>query len=146
MIFLKIKRNGLPEEIDLPKIQYNGDAGLDLKAAKEYTIKPHDNVLVDTGIKIEIPEGLVGLVCPRSGLAKNSKITVLNSPGVVDSSYRGNIGVILMNHSDQEKKIEIGDRVAQLCITVVPQIIINEVDILSETERGTNGFGSTGTS
>lgn len=144
MFTLKIKRNGLPKEIELPSVQYNGDAGLDLKSAKEYIIEPHDNVLVDTGIQIEIPEECVGLVCPRSGLAKNSKITVLNSPGIIDSSYRGNIGVILMNHGDQARRIRIGDRIAQLCITVIPPIIIREVEKLSETERGENGFGSTG--
>lgn len=144
MFTLKIKRNGLPENIELPSYQYSNDAGLDLKSAKEYMIEPYDNALIDTGIQIEIPDGFVGMVCPRSGMALNSKITVLNAPGIIDSSYRGNVGVILMNHSDQPRRIRVGDRIAQLCITIIPRINIKEVSELSETDRGENGFGSTG--
>jgi dUTP pyrophosphatase len=100
--------------------------------------------VIKTGIALAIPEGMVGLVCPRSGLALNHGITVLNSPGVIDSDYRGELMVILMNHGSAGFNISIGDRIAQLLITPVMRAVLHDGDDLSETERGSGGFGSTG--
>jgi dUTP pyrophosphatase len=140
-----IKRNGLPEKYLLPSIQHEGDAGMDLRSANYYKIAPHQCVLVDTGIQIEFSDNFVAMVCPRSGLALKQQLTVLNSPGIVDSSYRGNVGVILMNHSNTTRYINIGDRIAQLCILEVCKVTVFESEEdLSETNRGSGGFGSTG--
>ena len=100
--------------------------------------------MVPTGIAVAIPHGYAGLVAPRSGLAARHGISVVNGPGVVDSGYRGEIGAILINHGSEEIRIRRGDRIAQLVVVAVPQISLEEVDDLAETDRGSGGFGSTG--
>jgi dUTP pyrophosphatase len=121
-------------------------AGMDLRAniSKSITLKPLERVIVKTGLFIALPAGLEAQVRPRSGLAAKKGITVLNSPGTVDADYRGEIGVILVNLSNEDFLIKDGERIAQLIIAKHEQITWKEVSILDKTERGEGGFGSTG--
>lgn len=121
-----------------------GDAGYDLHARKDYVLCEHDRMRIKTGVRAAIPFGHVGFICPRSSLAANDGITVLNSPGVIDSGFRGEVEVILVNHSDDDKIIRLGDKIAQLVIVPINTPNIDWVDELPDSERGTGGFGSTG--
>jgi len=131
---------------DSPVYATSQSAGLDLRAnlTESITLKPLARILVKTGLFIELPEGYEAQVRPRSGLAYKKGITVLNSPGTIDADYRGEIGVILVNLSDEEFIIENGERVAQMVIAKHEQADWAEVETLDETERGAGGFGSTG--
>ena len=131
----------------MPEIQTNFSAGVDLLAAVESTlaIKPGERKIVPTGISIALPEGYEAQVRPRSGLAIKNGISVLNTPGTIDSDYRGEIGVILINFGNNVFKIEHGMRIAQMVVSPVVAIAWIEADELSKTTRGTKGFGSTGT-
>lgn len=130
----------------LPKYETSASAGVDLRAdlTETITLKPLERILVKTGLFLEIPEGYEAQVRPRSGLALKKGITVLNSPGTVDADYRGEVGVILINLSNEEFVIENGERIAQLVFAKVEQANWVEVEILSDTHRGEGGFGSTG--
>ncbi|XOV65876.1 MAG: dUTP diphosphatase [Fluviicola sp.] len=130
----------------LPMYESIAAAGLDVRANIEESIelKPGDRALVKTGLFIEIPIGYECQVRPRSGLALKKGISVVNSPGTIDSDYRGEIGVILINHSNESFVVEDGERVAQLVFAPVVQAVWDEVEELSETKRGSDGFGSTG--
>ena len=121
-------------------------AGMDLRAniSESIALKPLERVIVKTGLFIALPAGLEAQVRPRSGLAAKKGITVLNSPGTVDADYRGEIGVILVNLSNEDFLIKDGERIAQLIIAKHEQIIWEEVSILDKTKRGEGGFGSTG--
>ena len=121
-------------------------AGMDLRAniSESITLKPLERVIVKTGLFIALPAGLEAQVRPRSGLAAKKGITVLNSPGTVDADYRGEIGVILVNLSNEDFLIKDGERIAQLIIAKHEQITWKEVSILDKTKRGEGGFGSTG--
>ncbi|MCW8835462.1 MAG: dUTP diphosphatase [Rhodospirillales bacterium] len=138
----------LPHGADLPLPGYATahSAGMDLLAAidKPVALYPGDRAVVPTGIAIALPEGFEAQVRPRSGLAANQGITVLNSPGTIDADYRGEIGVILINHGREQATIERGMRIAQMVIAPVTTINWNETDALPETARGGGGFGSTG--
>ena len=131
---------------DSPEYATSQSAGLDLRAnlTESITLKPLARTLIKTGLFIELPEGHEAQVRPRSGLAYKKGITVLNSPGTIDADYRGEIGVILVNLSEQEFVIENGERVAQLVIAKHEQAQWVEVENLDETDRGAGGFGSTG--
>ena len=131
---------------DSPEYATSQSAGLDLRAnlTESITLKPLARTLVKTGLFIELPEGHEAQVRPRSGLAYKKGITVLNSPGTIDADYRGEIGVILVNFSEEEFVIENGERVAQLVIAKHEQAEWVEVENLDETDRGAGGFGSTG--
>lgn len=131
---------------ELPKYETVASAGMDLRAnlSESITLKPFERTLVKTGLFIELPVGYEAQVRPRSGLALKKGITVLNSPGTIDADYRGEIGVILINLSDQDFIIENGERIAQLVIAKYEQAELIEVNELSETSRGAGGFGSTG--
>lgn len=131
---------------DLPKYETAVSAGIDLRAnlAKAYTLQPLERTLVQTGLFLEIPAGYEAQVRPRSGLALKKGITVLNTPGTIDADYRGEIGVILVNISNQPFVINDGERIAQLVFARVEQAEFLEVEELSSTERGAGGFGSTG--
>ena len=131
---------------DSPEYATSQSAGLDLRAnlTESITLKPLARTLVKTGLFIELPEGHEAQVRPRSGLAYKKGITVLNSPGTIDADYRGEIGVILVNLSEEEFVIENGERVAQLVIAKHEQAQWVEVENLEETDRGAAGFGSTG--
>lgn len=133
--------SGLP----LPSYASDGAAGVDLHYAGPDTfIDPGVWMAFDTGIELEIPAGHEGQIRPRSGLAYANGITVLNSPGTIDSDYRGEVRVILINHGDKPVAIRYADRIAQLVIAQVARVRIVEADELTETERGSGGFGSTG--
>ena len=131
---------------ELPNYETIGSAGLDIRAFIEETITliPFERKLIKTGLFLEIPVGFEGQVRPRSGFALKNGVTVLNTPGTIDADYRGEIGVILINLSEENVEIHSGDRIAQLVFAKVEQAEWLEVETLSETERGTGGFGSTG--
>ncbi len=143
-IELEVQR--LDPEVDLPSYAYKGDAGLDLRSSEDVTLKPLERRLVSTGIAVAIPEGYAGFVQPRSGLALKEGLSMANTPGLVDSHYRGELKVCAIN-LDPERDLFIsrGERMAQLVIQEVPQVSIKEVATLSETDRGAGGFGSSGT-
>jgi dUTP pyrophosphatase len=129
-----------------PNYETKGAAGMDLRANinEEITLKPLERAIVKTGLFIALPIGFEAQVRPRSGLAAKKGITVLNAPGTIDADYRGEIGVILVNLSTEDFVINDGERIAQLVIAKHERAIWKEVKILSETERGSGGFGSTG--
>jgi len=131
---------------ELPKYSTNESAGLDLRAELQspITLKPGQRSLIPTGLKIALPTGYEAQVRPRSGLAFKHGITVLNSPGTIDADYRGDVGVIIINHGSESFTIENGERIAQLIIAKFVQIDWDEVLDLSSTSRGEGGFGSTG--
>ncbi|MGM0437441.1 MAG: dUTP diphosphatase [Bacillota bacterium] len=142
---MKIKIERIVDDVPLPEYQHYGeDAGLDLHSADNIIISPGEYELVKTGVKIAIPEGYGGFVYPRSGLALDHGITVLNADGVIDPGYRGEIGVILINHGKNKFKIKKSDRIAQLIIHRTFTVEWEEVDDLKSSERGTGGFGHTG--
>lgn len=125
---------------------HEGDAGFDLRSAQSLTLKPLERATVRCGFSIAIPEGHAGLVIPRSGLASKHGVTVLNAPGLVDCGYRGEVMVVLYNTDpDASFRIEKGDRIAQMAIVSMPQVDLKAVDGLDATERGMQGFGSSGT-
>jgi dUTP pyrophosphatase len=130
----------------LPEYETIASAGMDLRAnlAAAVTLKPLERTIIKTGLFIELPIGIEAQVRPRSGMASKKGITVLNAPGTVDADYRGEIGVILVNLSNEDFTIENGERVAQLVIAKHERAAWQQVDILGETERGAGGFGSTG--
>ncbi|SHE72650.1 dUTP diphosphatase [Clostridium fallax] len=128
----------------IPSYAHEGDAGLDLFSVEEKILKPSQSTLIKTGIKIELPKNTEGQVRPRSGLALKHCITLVNSPGTIDEGYRGEVGVIMINHGKDDFKIEKGMKIAQLVVKPVWRVNVFEVDELSESERGEGGFGSTG--
>ena len=130
--------------VALPVYAREGDAGLDVAAAATVTLEPGGRELVPTGLRVAIPAGYAGLVMPRSGLALRSGVTVLNAPGLIDSGYRGEIGVLLVNHGARTVVIQRGERIAQLVIQPVVRASLVEVRELGESRRGAGGFGSTG--
>lgn len=145
-INVSIKRLKNYRGLPLPEIQTNFSAGVDLLAAIDSTlvIKPSERKIVPTGISIALPEGYEAQIRPRSGLAIKNGISVLNAPGTIDSDYRGEIGVILINFGNNTFKIEHGMRIAQMVVSPVVSITWKETDELSKTTRGNKGFGSTG--
>lgn len=139
---LKIKRVS-DHNLDLPSYATEGSAAMDLRAAENVIISSGKRMVIPTGFALEIPKGYEGQIRPRSGFSKYSIIP--NSPGTIDSDYRGEVKVALFNHTDQTLQISVGDRIAQLVIAPVIQVKLIEVDELSNTERGSGGFGHTGT-
>lgn len=145
MIELKIKMldGGLP----VPRYQHDGDAGLDLPSRIDYRLEPGERARIPTGVAVAIPRGYAGFVMVRSGLAARHGIACVNSPGLIDAGYRGEIAVILLNTDKSEPfVIRRGDRIAQLVLQKVIEATTVEVDELDETTRGAGGFGSTGQS
>ena len=141
MIELPIRR--LRDNAVLPQSAYDGDAGLDLTACEQVTLAPGERALVGTGLALAIPPGSAGFVQPRSGLATRHGITIVNTPGLVDSGYRGELRVVLLNTDPSESfTVEPGMRIAQLVILETPAVAVVEVDALPESERGVRGFGS----
>jgi dUTP pyrophosphatase len=135
----------LSDEARLPSRAHAGDAGVDLYAAETATLGPGERASVGTGIAVEIPDGHAGLVLPRSGLAARHGIALVNAPGLIDSGYRGEVRVLLLN-TDRDEAFEIapGDRIAQLVVSPVADAEPVEVDALGESERAKGGFGSSG--
>ena len=127
----------------VPTAAYDGDAGLDLASVEEAELGPGERCTVGTGIAVAIPPGHAGFVQPRSGLAARHGITVVNSPGLIDAGYRGEIRVVLLNTDPSETfRIEPGDRIAQLVVLALPELRITEADELPESDRAHRGFGS----
>ena len=133
-------------DLPLPRYMTPGAAGLDVVAAVQETVElsPGERSLIPTGLALEIPQGFEVQVRPRSGLAYKHGVTVLNSPGTIDSDYRGEVGVLLINHGELAFRIERGERIAQLVVAPVVQATFDVVEQLSNTERGAGGFGHTG--
>jgi dUTP pyrophosphatase len=142
MYKLKVKK--ISETAKLPEYAHPGDAGMDVFSNEEKLIRSGESALIKTGIKIELPANTEAQVRPRSGLALKEGITVLNTPGTIDEGYRGEVGVILINHSKKDFLITAGMKIAQMVISPVYQAEVIEVDELSDTHRGEGGFGSTG--
>ena len=131
----------------LPSYAHEGDAGLDLRAAEALTLGPLERAVVSCGFAMAIPQGYAGLVIPRSGLAAQRGITVVNAPGLIDSGYRGEVKVVLMNLDLKEPfEIHVGDRIAQLMIVAAPAVMPVTVESRDDTQRGSGGFGSSGVS
>ena len=141
---IKVLVKKINENAKVPSYAHSGDAGVDLYAAKDTVIPPHDRALVPTGLKIAIPDGYEGQVRPKSGLALKHGITVLNTPGTVDAPYRGEVGVILFNSSDKEYMAKSGEKIAQMVFCKVENAEFELADELPDTDRGEGGFGSTG--
>jgi dUTP pyrophosphatase len=141
VIELPIRR--LREDAVIPERAYEGDAGLDLAACERVTLAPGERAVVGTGLAVAIPDGYAGFVQPRSGLAARHGITIVNTPGLVDAGYRGEIRVVLLN-TDREHAftVEPEMRIAQLVVVPVPAVVTVETDELPESERGVRGFGS----
>jgi len=148
MTTVRVQRLPHAEDLALPAYETSGSAGMDLRAAvaegETITLAPGERRLVPIGLKIALEPGYEAQVRPRSGLALKHGVTCLNSPGTIDSDYRGEIGVILVNHGQVTFEIQRGDRVAQMVIAPYTQAILAEVTELDETTRGIGGFGSTG--
>jgi len=145
MIKIQIKK--LSNSVSIPKYETSGSSGMDIAAHTEANIiiNPGEKALVSTGFSIAIPRGYEVQIRPRSGLAVKKNITVLNTPGTIDADYRGEIKVILINLGTEKFVIENGERIAQMIVCPVVQANLEEVEELSNTERGSDGFGSTGT-
>ena len=145
MIKIQIKR--LSNSVSIPKYETSGSSGMDIAAHIENNIiiNPGEKALVSTGLSVAIPKGYEIQIRPRSGLAAKKNITVLNTPGTIDADYRGEIKVILINLGKEKFVIENGERIAQMVVCPVVQANLEEVKELSDTERGSAGFGSTGT-
>ena len=144
MIKVDIRQLEHGEGLPLPAYETAGSAGLDLRAAGDFTLKPGERSLVPTGIAIALPPGYEAQIRPRSGLAVKHGVTVLNSPGTIDSDYRGEVKVPLINHGDRDFAITRGDRIAQMVIAPVTRIAWKSVTELDATARGAGGFGSSG--
>lgn len=142
---IEVKIKKLDRSIDLPRYAYEGDAGLDLRANETLDLAPFERRLISTGLAIAIPDGYAGFIQPRSGLAIKQGFTVLNTPGLIDAHYRGELKIIAINLDDSQSiHIERGDRIAQLVIQKVPSVRLVEADELDQTDRGCGGFGSSG--
>lgn len=135
----------LDPTLPLPDYAHPGDGGADLYAARDVTLGPGERTIVPTGVKIALPDGYVAFVQPRSGLALRFGVTIVNTPGTVDAGYRGEIGVVLINH-DREQTVTLrrGDRIAQLVVQRVERAVFHEVERLPGSARGDGGYGSTG--
>jgi dUTP pyrophosphatase len=141
MIELPVRR--LREDAVLPERAYSGDAGLDLAACDRHELAPGERAVVGTGLAVAIPDGYAGFVQPRSGLAARHGLSVANAPGLIDSGYRGEIRVVLLNTDTAETfVVEPGMRIAQLVVLPLPELELVEVEELPESERGVRGFGS----
>lgn len=143
VISVPIKR--MSPDVQLPSYAYEGDAGLDLRSNESVVLHPFERRLISTGLAIALPDGYAGFVQPRSGLAIKKGLSILNTPGLIDAHYRGELKIIAINLDPTESiVIEKGDRIAQLVIQAVPSVSLVEVDMLDDTDRGMGGFGSSG--
>ncbi|MFZ0626727.1 MAG: dUTP diphosphatase [Acidimicrobiia bacterium] len=131
--------------VDAPMKAHIGDAAVDLQTRIDFDLGPGERLAVPTGLSVAIPEGYAGLVLPRSGHALRSGLGVVNGPGLIDSGYRGEVSVLLINHGPEGVSFDAGDRIAQLAVVPIPDIEWVEVDTLDDTDRSDGGFGSSGT-
>ena len=142
---LEVKIKRIHDDALLPMQANLGDAGMDLYSIETALIPSGEAKLIPTGLQIELPKGTEAQIRPRSGLALKYSVTVLNSPGTIDEGYRGEIGVIIINHGKETFIVEKSMRIAQMVIQTVPVVQLTEVNELSQSERGSSGFGSSGT-
>ena len=142
---MEIQFKRLHNDAVLPGYAHEGDAGMDLCACEDLVLKAGMRGMVKTGWSIALPAGTEGQVRPRSGLAFKHGVTVLNSPGTIDEGYRGEVGIILINHGDEDFVITVGMRIAQPVVAPILRVRVAEVQELSDTQRGVGGFGSSGT-
>jgi dUTP pyrophosphatase len=144
---IKVQIKLLDEELPMPRYQHEGDAGLDLPSRIDFVLEPGERAMIPTGIAVAIPRGYAGFVLPRSGLASRNGISLVNTPGLIDSGYRGELAIVMINTDKREAfHIKRGDRIAQLVIQQVIEATTVRVNELEETSRGEGGFGSTGRS
>ncbi|PIN84681.1 MAG: dUTP diphosphatase [Candidatus Diapherotrites archaeon CG11_big_fil_rev_8_21_14_0_20_37_9] len=141
---MKVRIKKLSQDAKMPKVEHHGDAGFDLYSNEEIILKPMQRALVGTGIAMAFEKGFEAQVRPKSGLAINHGLTLLNTPGTIDSGYRGEVKVILANLGETEYKIEKGKKIAQVVFNKIEEPEIEEVKELDSTSRGEGGFGSTG--
>ncbi len=141
---LKVKIKKINPDSIIPAYVHEGDSGFDLYSIEDYILKPGERRGIGTGLVFEIPLGYEMQIRPKSGLALKNGITVLNTPATIDSGYRGEIKVIIINHSNENYQVKKGEKVAQGVIIKVERVLIEEVKVVSETSRGEGGFGSTG--
>jgi dUTP pyrophosphatase len=141
---MQVNFTRLDRELPVPSNAHIGDAAVDLHSRVDVALEPGERASVPTGIAVSIPAGFAGLVLPRSGHAMRLGVGVVNGPGLIDSGYRGEISVLLINHGKDKVSFSRGDRIAQLSIVPVPEVDWVEVEGLDETTRGERGFGSTG--
>lgn len=141
---MKIDFTKSAPDAQVPEYAHSTDAGADLRSVENVTLEPGERKLTATGVSVAIPEGYAGFITPRSGMANKTGVTVLNTPGLIDSGYRGELFVNLINHGYETVSIEAGSKIAQLVIQEVVQVSFNEVETLNESDRGSNGHGSTG--
>lgn len=134
----------LDPEVEIPTPSHIGDAAVDLQARYDVSLGPGERAAVPTGLAVAIPEGCAGLVLPRSGHARRLGVGVVNGPGLIDSGYRGEVTVLLINHGEERVSFAKGDRIAQLAVVPIMELEWVEVEELDQTSRGTDGFGSTG--
>lgn len=133
------------DSVALPRYEHPGDGAIDLRSTIDISLEPFERATIPCGFSIAIPDGFAGLVLPRSGLASEHGISIVNSPGLIDSGYRGEIGVVLINLDPKDDfDIHIGDRIAQMMVIAIPKIELIEADELDPTDRGSDGFGSSG--
>jgi dUTP pyrophosphatase len=142
---LRVPVRVLAADLPLPTYARDDDAGLDLYAATDVALAPGARLLVPTGLALAIPPGFAGFVLPRSGLALRHGVTLLNTPGLIDAGYRGEVQVMLVNLGDTPVKLSRGDRIAQLVVQRIARVTLTPVSELPPSTRGTGGFGSTGT-
>lgn len=142
---IEVPLKPLDPDLPMPECAYAGDAGVDLRSAEDLVLQPFERALVPCGFSLAIPEGYAGFVLPRSGLAAKHGISIVNAPGLIDSGYRGELKVILVNLDPKEPFfVKCGDRIAQLVIMPVPAVQFHQVAELPDSERGEGGFGSSG--
>ena len=141
---MQVNFTRLDPELGIPMKSHIGDAAIDLQSRIDVVLEPGGWAAVPTGVAVAIPDGYAGLVLARSGHAVRSGVGVVNGPGLIDSGYRGEVAVILINHGTERVSFSRGDRIAQLAVVPVPEVEWTEVSDLDETRRGAGGFGSTG--
>lgn len=141
---MKAKFKRLDKQVQIPVPAHIGDGAVDLQCRVDFSLEPGERAAIPTGLAIAIPDGYAGLVIPRSGHALRHGLSVVNGPGLIDSGYRGEVHVILVNLGQESVSFRAGDRIAQLAIIAVPEITWEETDELDDTSRGEGGFGSTG--
>jgi dUTP pyrophosphatase len=134
----------IDEKAQIPEYAHNGDSGMDLYSIENVSLEPGERKLIHTGIRIQLPANTEAQIRPRSGLALKHGVTVLNTPGTIDEGYRGEIGIILINHGEKTFKVTEGMRIAQMVIKSTVSVNIERIDSLDDTSRGDGGFGSTG--
>lgn len=143
---IEVPIHRLDKDMEMPAYAYLGDAGLDLRSAIDIELAPFERALISTGVSLAIPQGYAGFVLPRSGSAIKSGLSLVNAPGLIDSSYRGEVKVIAINLDPKQSiTIQRNDRIAQLVIMETPAVNLVEADELQESQRGEGGFGSSGT-